>query len=293
MNRILDWNTVKLLRIPFSFFLMPVYFLALNQSTVDDEETHFNSILIFIILHLFIYPASNGYNSFMDKDEGSIGGLKNPPMPTQQLFYVSLVFDAIGLVLSWFINIYFFIGVLIYSLVSRAYSWKGIRLKKYAIPGFLSVVIFQGAFMFLTIYVGINQAEPMDVLDSGLIYPMLASSFMIAGGYPLTQIYQHQEDKAHGDKTLSLLLGYNGTFIFSSLMFMVAGGILFDYLSFVEFVIFEIYLAPLLIFFMYWAIKVFQDTSEANYENTMRMNILSSACMNACFITIFILNRFT
>jgi 1,4-dihydroxy-2-naphthoate octaprenyltransferase len=68
-------STLLHLRIPFSFFLMPVYWFALSQSSTLHTD---KAVLVFILLHLLIYPASNAYNSFYDKDESSIGGLENP-----------------------------------------------------------------------------------------------------------------------------------------------------------------------------------------------------------------------
>jgi 1,4-dihydroxy-2-naphthoate octaprenyltransferase len=56
-------STLQLLRFPFSYFLMPVYFFALSQVNIIDIP---KALLSFIILHLLIYPASNGYNCYMD-----------------------------------------------------------------------------------------------------------------------------------------------------------------------------------------------------------------------------------
>ena len=77
----LSASTIKLLRIPFSFFLSPLYFFALSQV---PEINWFKAILIFFILHFLIYPASNGYNSYMDRDSGPIGGIDRPPLPSKQ-----------------------------------------------------------------------------------------------------------------------------------------------------------------------------------------------------------------
>ncbi|HJY22503.1 MAG TPA: hypothetical protein VJ279_06435, partial [Hanamia sp.] len=95
MNKKLQ-STLQLLRFHFSFFLMPVYWFALSQ--VSDINWR-DAALIFIILHLLVYPASNGYNSFMDKDTSPIGGVKNPMQPTKQLFTITLIMNvaAIGL----------------------------------------------------------------------------------------------------------------------------------------------------------------------------------------------------
>src|SRR6478735_1028647 len=145
----LDKNTLTLLRIPFSVFLMPVFLFAVSQV---EELNWVHAALAFIVLHLFIYPASNGYNSYMDQDETSIGGLEKPPLATRNLFYVSLAFDIIGILLSLLVDFRFFLCIILYMIASRAYSYKGIRLKKYPIIGFLTVVIFQGGFTFYMVY---------------------------------------------------------------------------------------------------------------------------------------------
>src|SRR5277367_6116487 len=96
-------STIQLLRFHFSFFLMPVYWFALSQVA---HPVFSSSLLIFIILHILIYPSSNGYNSYMDRDEESIGGLKSPLMPTRQLFYVSIFMDVLALISGLFISLY-------------------------------------------------------------------------------------------------------------------------------------------------------------------------------------------
>ncbi|MEP7110351.1 MAG: prenyltransferase, partial [Ferruginibacter sp.] len=132
-------STIQLLRFHFSFFLMPVYWFALSQTISINTG---DAILIFIILHLLVYPASNGYNSYMDRDTESIGGIKNPMQPTRQLFYVSILLDAAGILLSCFISRWFVLGIVSYILASRAYSYRGIRLKRYPVTGYLTVIFF-------------------------------------------------------------------------------------------------------------------------------------------------------
>ena len=146
---ILSWfdkSTVKHLRLAFSFFLMPVFLFALSQAVAINWQT---TAIAFIILHLIIFPSSNGYNSYQDRDETSIGGLKNPPKVSIKLFYATLFLDIFGVVCSLLVSVYFSLFVLIFVLVSRAYSYRKIRIKKYAIAGFLTVFIFQGAFVYL------------------------------------------------------------------------------------------------------------------------------------------------
>jgi len=283
-------DTVKLLRIPFSYFLMPVFFFALSQVQEIDWG---KAIICFLVLHLFIYPASNGYNSYMDQDESSIGGLEHPPKPTKQLFYASILFDIIGLSLSLLMGFYFFISVLAYMLASRAYSYKGTRIKKYPIPGFLIVVFFQGAFTFWMVYSGVSKVAVG--LNSTIVLVLAACLFLISGVYPLTQVYQHEADKAAGDITISYKLGIRGTFIFCGLMFAIANALLYFYFSSIQktayFILFQAFLLPVVVFFIRWFLKVLKDAKQASFKNTMRMNFIAATCMNLFFTTLLILNN--
>src|SRR5580658_6174378 len=141
----LERSTVQLLRLPFSIFLMPVFWFALSQVIPRDWG---RALLIFVILHLLVYPASNGYNSYMDRDSGPIGGVEHPLQPTRQLFLVTLAMDVLALLLSLLIGWEVTCGLLLYILASRAYSYRGIRLKKYPFIGWLTVAVCQGALVF-------------------------------------------------------------------------------------------------------------------------------------------------
>ena len=283
-------DTFKLLRIPFSFYLMPVFMFALSQCFAINK---FNAVISFLVLHLFIYPASNGYNSYMDQDEGSIGGLEHPPKATKELFHTSIALDFIGLLLALSINTTFFAAVLIYTLVSRAYSFKGIRLKKYPILGFFTVVFFQGAFTFWMVQTGSSITSFTFNINSMLA--LMTSSFLIAGVYPLTQVYQHEADAKSGDFTISYRLGIRGTFYFTVFMFLMANLCIYFYFNErnqnIHFIIFQLFLLPVVVYFVAWFIQVFKNTQAANFKNTMRMNLIAAICMNLCFISLTWLNQ--
>jgi 1,4-dihydroxy-2-naphthoate octaprenyltransferase len=279
-------STVQLLRFQFSFFLMPVYWFALSQVVYKSWP---RAILIFFILHLLVYPASNGYNSYMDRDEGSIGGLKKPPQPTRDLYYKTIGMDLMAVILSFLISVYFMIGIGAYILASRAYSYRGIRLKKYPILGYLLVIIFQGAVIFFLVYHGSHENKTLQIPASA----MLASSLLVGGFYPLTQLYQHLADKKDGVITISYLLGYRGTFIFSAIVYSFAFATMAYYLltslEIKEFFVWATCMVPILVYFFIWAAKVWKDTSNANFINTMRMNTIASFCTNASFIIILLM----
>lgn len=281
-------STIQLLRFHFSLFLLPVYLFALSQAPVIDTK---DALLSFFILHLLVYPSSNGYNSYMDRDETPIGGLASPLLPTRQLFFVSVVMDVIAISLAFFISPLFAGGILLYILASRAYSYRGIRLKKYPVIGFLTVFIFQGALVFLITYHGVTKAG----LDSTPVIPLLLSSLLIGALYPLTQIYQHEADLRDGVTTLSYLLGKRGTFLFSMGLFLLATAGM--YLLFQQqqalnyFYLYLLFLLPVVLFFLYWMSKVWRDGNAADFKNSLRMNFLSTLCTTAFFVTLILLNH--
>lgn len=281
-------STIQLLRFHFSFFLMPVYWFALSQTDTINKA---HAVLIFIILHLLVYPASNGYNSYMDRDTESVGGIKNPMQPTKQLFYFTLLLDGIAIALSFLISLNFVFGIVAYILASRAYSYRGIRLKQYPVIGYSTVIFFQGAVTFFLVMHGCSSNKTLAVP----LYAMIAASLLIGGFYPLTQIYQHQQDKEDGVTTLSLLLGYKGTFIFTAIIYLFAISTLaYQLISTLQqnsFFIIQIFFIPVLVYFFWWFRQVTLKHTAANFVNTMRMTMLASVCTNAAFITLFLIEK--
>ncbi len=281
-------STIQLLRFHFSFFLLPVYLFALSQLPTINWT---NAILVFAILHVLVYPSSNGYNSYMDRDETPIGGLSSPLQPTKQLFYVSIAMDILAGFLSSFISMIFATGVLLYILASRAYSYRGIRLKRHPVIGFLTVFIFQGALVFSLTYHG---AFPGTTLVVPLL-PVILSSLLIGALYPLTQIYQHEEDKRDGVITISYFLRKRGTFVFCMILFLLAVSLMYllckEHEELNHFILFLLFLLPVVLFFLYWMSKVWKDEKAADFKNSLRMNLLSTLCTTAYFINLIILNH--
>ncbi|PWJ59078.1 1,4-dihydroxy-2-naphthoate octaprenyltransferase [Dyadobacter jejuensis] len=285
-------NTVKLLRIPFSFFLMPLFLFALSQA---PSVNWVKAITAFSIIHFLVYPASNGYNSYIDRDEGSIGGLENPPMPTIWLFYLTLAMDLVAVLLAyWYVSPEFALCIIVYILASRAYSSRLIRLKKYAFGGFLTVMLFQGAFTYLMATVGVIGSWP--TFNNAFKLVLLACSLQIGGAYPLTQIYQHQADLADGVVTLSYKLGYRGTFLFTGAMFALSNLCYFLYFqrmgTGMVFYLLISFFMPIIVYYIYWMRLVWQNEYFANFTHTMRMNALAAWCMNSFFIFLIVIRYF-
>ncbi len=273
------------LRIPFSFYLLPVFAFAV--ATVAPQLL-FPTFLAFTILHLFLYPASNGFNSYFDKDEDSIGGLEKPPAVSLELYRVSLLFDAIALVLALTLGWRFALMAFGYGLASKAYSHPLTRWKRRPYLGWWVAGFFQGYFTFLMVVVGITGLSFSEILVFKYQFPALLTSALLWGSYPMTQVYQHDEDGRRGDVTLSRKLGILGTFHFTAICFVVASsGFFWYFFSAYRLGIslaFLVAMAPVLVYFIWWYSRVQKDRSEANFKNTMRLNLYSAICLNLFFV---------
>ncbi len=282
-------STIQLLRFPFSFFLMPVFWFALCMLTEIDW---YRALVIFFILHVLVYPSSNGYNCLQDQDTGSIGGLEHPPQPDLELNGLTRTMDTLAIVYSMiFLGVKYAIILVCYIFFSRLYSYRKIRLKKYPIIGYLTVVLNQGGLIFVLVSlvssnIQFNEISPMLII---------AAILLIGGFYPITQIYQHEQDKADGVTTISMLLGKRGTFVFCGLLYAFAFSLLaFHFLSIQQielFFILQVFFIPVILFFLFWAIQVWKDERNADFKRTMRMNWIASIASNGGFITLLILKH--
>ena len=225
----------------------------------------------------------------MDRDTTPIGGLSNPMQPTRQLFRISVIMDIVAVTLSFAVSIYFSAGILLYILASRAYSYRGIRLKKYPVLGYLVVLLFQGAETFFLTYYGCSEEKTLHVP----LLPMIAASLLIGGSYPLTQVYQHNEDLKDGVRTISYILGKKGTFLYAGFIFALATLTMFFTFyrqnNLNSFFIFLACMLPMVWFFIVWMRNVWRSETNANFKNSFLMNLLASLSTTICFLILILL----
>jgi 4-hydroxybenzoate polyprenyltransferase len=275
------------LRLPFSLFLLPVFWFALSQSVMPDLS---RSLLVAFILHFLLYPASNAYNSYFDKDEGSIGALENPPPVDRILHHIAWGLDILALLLGTLVGWPFVVYLLIYGLISKAYSHDRIRLKKYPVSSWLIVSSFQGGLTYIMTLQAINNIPLAQLFTSQTLLASLLCTLNVMAMYPVTQIYQHAEDARRGDLTLSRLLGIQGTFLCTLLVF---SGSLLGFFIYFEgrspFYLLLAFLLPAMLFFGLWFLRVRTDATRADFRSAMRMTILSCLGLNGFFLTLLLM----
>jgi 4-hydroxybenzoate polyprenyltransferase len=263
------------LRLHFQLLLAPIflwgYFLAGGRPNRDFW-------LGFLAFHVFLYGGITAFNSYYDRDEGPVGGLVKPPPVTQALLPFSLLVQALGLILAAFVNLYFLVIYLIIFVMGLAYSHPRWRWKSRPLAGLATVALGQGILASLAGWVC---AKPnLTAVDSASWLGILAVTLITTGFYPLTQIYQIDEDRARGDWTFAVWVGPRGVFTFAiitqSLAAVLLVGVISWLLGLFDAVVVASFYGALLIGTIHWARSFDSTRVLSNYRRIMRINTLTS-----------------
>lgn len=141
-------------------------------------------------------------NSAFDRDQGDIAYLRNPPPPPPRLASFSLVLMAAGQLGALALPGRYAAVYAACFVLSVLYSVPPVRLKAVAGADWLVNMV---GFGLLTPYAG--WATTGLPLDRPRALVLLAFCPLFAALYPLTQLYQLNEDRRRGDRTLAVVVG--------------------------------------------------------------------------------------
>ncbi len=142
-------------------------------------------------------------NSAFDRDEGDVAYLRRPPPPPRHLFAFGLGLMLAGLAAAAaLLPAAYLVAYAACLLMSLLYSVPPARLKAVAFADWVINMIGFGA---LTGYAG-WAATGVPLTRPGLLV-LFAFCPLFGALYPLTQLYQADEDRRRGDRTLALRLG--------------------------------------------------------------------------------------
>jgi hypothetical protein len=178
------------------------YLLAVGLSGALAPE-HIGRALLGVALWVVCLNGGTlALNSAFDRDEGDIAYLRRPPMPPRGLAVFSLGLMGAGQLAALRLPAGFALAYAGCFLLSVLYSVPPFRLK--AVAG-VDWVINMWGFGTLTPYAGwAATGIPVDAAR-GLV--LLGFCPLFASLYPLTQLYQLEEDIRRGDRTLASALG--------------------------------------------------------------------------------------
>lgn len=219
------WHFVLHLRLHYQFFILSGGYLL---ASLFVSEINWNQFwLQFLNIHVLLFGGATAYNSYWDKDEGPIGGLKNPPKMTRWMWVVSLLIQFIGLAWAWTIGLSYTIIYMVSLILFWLYSTPHARWKGHPVLSMIAIGFSTGTNSFLLGYLA-GGGESL-TLNEGVI--ALGVACIILSLYPASQIFQIEEDSARGDQTFAMEYGLKGIRIFYTFMFLIGTGIISYFLS--------------------------------------------------------------
>src|SRR2546422_8553880 len=178
------------------------YVLAVGIKGAGSGEQLLPVLFALALWVICLNGGTLAINSVFDKDEGDIGYLIAPPPLPRHLLAFSVALLAGGQLLAFALPSAFRLDYALCFALSLLYSVPPFRFK--ALAG-VDWVINMWGFGTLTPVAG--WAATGRPLDAGHALVLLAFCPLFAGLYPLTQLYQMEEDRRRGDRTFALLLG--------------------------------------------------------------------------------------
>lgn len=207
---------------PAEWPIMAVHFLtgsalAIGLSGILEGEGGSSLWLGALAFVIGINGGTLALNSAFDRDEGDVAYLRKPPPPPPglALFGIALMGGALFAALT--LPRPFLLASALCAALSVLYSVPPVRLK--AVAGFDWLINMAG-FGFLTPYAG-WALTGRGVGGPGLLV-LISFAFLFGALYPLTQLYQLEEDTRRGDRTLAVWLGISRSLGASLAMAMLA-----------------------------------------------------------------------
>jgi lycopene elongase/hydratase (dihydrobisanhydrobacterioruberin-forming) len=156
-------------------------------------------------------------NSAFDRDEGDVAYLRRPPPPPRGLALFGLGLILAGLVVATLLPRGYLTAFAFCAILSVLYSVPPIRLK--AVGG-VDWIVNMAGFGLLTPFAG-WAVTGHELTPAGRIL-LLSFAALFGALYPLTQLYQLDEDRRRGDRTLACLLGLDVSLALALAMAAVA-----------------------------------------------------------------------
>ncbi len=192
------------LRLHYQFLILSGAFLSGAVFAGAPDRAAFATQ--FLSVHILLFGGVTVYNSFWDKDTGPIGGLRAPPPLAPWTLPASWASQILGLAVAAWISplsvAVYAVSMLCFWLYSSPRRrWKGRPLLSLAAIG-----AGTGVCGFLLGFFHGGRATVTPAACAGSV----GVAFLIVSLFPMSQVYQVDEDLARRDMTFTARYGLRG-----------------------------------------------------------------------------------
>ncbi len=178
-----------------------------------------STLLGWFVFVVLMNGGTLAINSAFDQDEGDIGYLKAPPRPPRYLLHLSAAMLAAATALGFLLPPAFAWSNAACVAMSVLYSVPPPRLKARAGWDLLINMVGFGALTPLAGWGVSGRVLPPWFLGVAVGFALLFGAL-----YPATQIYQIEEDRARGDRTLVIRFGETASLVAANVLALAAHG---------------------------------------------------------------------
>jgi 1,4-dihydroxy-2-naphthoate octaprenyltransferase len=201
------------LRLPFQLLLAPIFMLG---ALLGGALPTFQLLVAFLAVHAGIYGGMTAFNSYYDRDRGPIGMLKHPRPAGRFVRDASVILQIAAVVALVIVRPMSAIPAALLVGMGVAYSHPRWRWKRSLGASLAAVGVGQGLLAFAIGYLAAG-APAATLLDPRSLAAAAGSALITLGLYPVTQVYQVEEDSARGDRSLAVAIGWRPALVASAL----------------------------------------------------------------------------
>jgi 1,4-dihydroxy-2-naphthoate octaprenyltransferase len=204
---------------PMEWPIMTAHFLLGTFMACGFHASWRATLLGWFVFVALLNGGTLAINSAYDQDEGDVGYLRQPPKPPKYLLHVSVAMLAASLGLGFLLPRVFAWSNAACVVMAVLYSAPPVRLKARA--GWDLIINCIG-FGMLTPLAGWGlTGRP---LTPAFLWVAAGFALLFGALYPMTQIYQIEEDRGRGDRTLVIQMGESLSLILALVMALGAHG---------------------------------------------------------------------
>lgn len=192
------------LRLHYQFFILSGGYLL---AALFVEEVNWPQYgLQFLNVHVLLFGGATVYNSWWDKDEGPVGGLESPPKMQRWMWPISLVIQYLGLYWAIYVGWNFALLYAISMSFFWLYSSPLARWKGKPILSLVAIGISTGTNSFFLGYLAAG-GYPITLYEDLIA---LGVACLVLSLYPVSQVFQTEDDMNRGDETFAAKYGLKG-----------------------------------------------------------------------------------
>ncbi len=260
------------LRLPFQLLLAPIF---LWGWLLGGGGLSSRAALAFIAFHVFLYGGVTAFNSYYDRDQGPVGGMEHPPPVVPALLPFSWLVQLLGWAVVAALGLDLAVVYGAFVALSFVYSHPSVRWKARPILSLALVGLGQGGLGFLAGWL-VAESRAFHVVDALGLLGGVSSVLLILGLFPLTQIYQVEEDRSRGDRTVAVAWGPRASFRLALAFYLVGGAAMVAALALrfgpVDAAAGALALAAQAAVLLRWAPRFDVSDVPGNYRRVMRFN---------------------